>query len=230
MLKIKKRAEITEEFKDQILHAATKRLEKLRSDYDSVHPRFRERFMRDNGMIISNLKGIVSDAGKRDFLWTRLRALPYDEFAVEKWKQFTYLRALTKDITVSPDKVSIGPYWVFVNVDNYIASQTGDLHFVPTRDPLNSRRFYHHTGYGPRFHDENNRRGSAVSHHLDTQPSTCWGTFGSFATSAFNMMDTPELLRTIHVYLSRHNDHSNLGSNGMTHNGKKYCLPFERPL
>ena len=228
MLKIKPRAEITQEFKDLIVSAARRRLESLHNDYERMNPTFKSRFMRDNAVIITNLKGIVSDAGKQDFLWTRLRSLPYTEYAVETWRDFTYLRATTKDITVSPDKVDIGPYWIFVNIDNYVDGKAHDLHFVPLRDPLNFRRFYHHDAYGPRIPDGTHRQ--KLLHHLDANPSTCWGTFGSFATAAFNAMDTPEMFRTFHVYLSRHNDHSNLGTNGMRHNGKKYCLPFERPL
>ena len=229
MLKIKKRAEITQEFKDQILHAASSRLKKLSEDFEKIYPDYRPRFIKDNGILISTLKGIVSDAGKQDFLWTRLRSLPYTEYAVERWDKFTYLRATTKDIEVSPDKVNIGPYWVFVNVDDYINSRTSDLHFVPTRDPLNPRRFYHHNAGGPRVATRGSRR-DTLSHYLNAYSSTCWGTFGAFATTAFNMMDAPEMFRTFHVYLSRHNDHSNLGTWGMSYNGKRHTLPFERSL
>ena len=213
MINIQKRAELTQEFKDAVLQAAQDRLNKIKADFEHQHPSFKKKYKEDNGVQIATLKALLSDAGNQDMLWARLRMLPYELYSVETWQGIRYLRGTTKEIVIESDALNLGRYLTYINISDYVNAKTEDLHFVPLRDPLNGLRFFHHYAKGPRYPITGytmQGKSLRLTHHLDAQPATCWGSFNSFATTAFNLMDTPELFRTLHVYLSRHNDHSNL--------------------
>jgi hypothetical protein len=236
MIKVQPRAKITPEFKDALLEIAKMRLTKLHENYLHLASNQRKAFMASSGLQIANLKAFVSDAGKQDTEWARFRMLPYEEFAVEEYAGRLYLKGVTKPIATE-DKLDLGPYMVFVGSVDYVAGNTKDLHFVPQRDPLNGLRFWHHYAKGPRepwndssWSEAALRKTLTLTHYLNAQPYTCWGSFGSVATMQFTEMNTPELFRTFSIYLSRHNPQSHLVPVEYYSNNRSISLPFARPL
>jgi hypothetical protein len=234
MIKVQPRAKITQDFKDALLEIAKMRLMKLHENYLKLDLRQRKAFMASAGLQIANLKAFVSDAGKQDTEWARFRMLPYEEFTTEEYAGRLYLKGITKTIVVAEDKLDLGPYMMFVGAKDYVNGNTKDLHFVPQRDPLNGVRFWHHFARGPREpwvegYAQSGSKTLTLTHYLNSQPYTCWGSFGSVATMQFTEMNTPELFRTLSIYISRHNPGSNLYPSEYYRSGRPLELPFARP-
>jgi hypothetical protein len=209
-MKLAKRAKVTQEFKDEIVLCMKGRLRKWQNEYDQLHPRMKKPFIDNYGVPISKLKAGLSGTGF-DMIVARLRGLEYDEFGVEEYNGEKYFYGLTNDV-ITNDKYDIGPYKMYVRSLDFIESDASDMHFVPQRDPLDGRRFWHHYAIGPRLkgYSSTVRQLLRLEHHLNANTHTCWGGFGQFAVSAFQIMDTPEMFRTLRIYISRHDPSSPL--------------------
>jgi hypothetical protein len=232
-IKLVKRATVTQDIKD-VLNSATKsRLRKQEAEYKDMHPSYRTSWMKGNGIRIAKMKKSLTEAGT-DFLTARLRMLPFTLFGVEEYNCATFIYGETEDIIAKEDRLNLGPYRIYIDVAGYIKGDTKEIHLVPQRDPLNGMRFWHHHGLGPRtqlsFSFSNSSYLLKLDHPLNCYPQTCWGTFGEFATSAYQEMDTSELFRTLHTYLSRHDRNSHLRPYNITAWNQSMELTFGRPL
>jgi len=232
-IKLVKRATLTQDFKDMLNSATKARLRKLEFEYKDMHPSYRTSWMQSNGIRIAKMKKSLTEAGT-DFVTARLRMLPFTLFGVEEYAGATFMYGETEDVIAKEDRLNLGPYRIYIDVDGYVKGNTKEIHLVPQRDPLNGMRFWHHHGLGPRtqlsFSYSKSDYLLKLDHHLNCYPQTCWGSFGEFATSAYQEMDTSELFRTLHTYLSRHNPASHLAPYNITAWNHSMELTFARPL
>lgn len=137
-----------------------------------------------------------------------------------------WLAAHTKEITMTQwngdrqpgegaSRWNMGPYTLYLPVEDFTNGATNRFHFVPEREPLTIYRHPHHKAY---YNDIR-----TPSRPLEMAPSTCWGSFGTIVTGCVTDGDIVETFRTLHAYLSRYNVRSPLGG------GVEYC-EFAKPM
>ncbi len=162
----------------------------------------------------------------RDFEITRLRSLEFTRYEVIEFNHAQWLAAHTKDITMThwngdrqpgegASRWNMGPYTIYLPVEDFTNGATNRFHFVPDLEPLTIYRHPHHKAY---YNDIR-----TPTRPLEMAPSTCWGSFGTIVTGCVTDGDIVETFRTLHAYLSRYNVRSPLGG------GVEYC-EFAKPM
>lgn len=150
-------------------------------------------------------RAFLTSSESRDRITAKLASLPYEEFGYRKINDREFLYGKTRDIILETYRYStitarhnIGPYWVLTDFDIFFGGSVEHIHLIPARFPNLKDRHPHHyaIGYG----------GSPSE--WDT--NTCLGSFAGILTSLRNIGDIPEWFRVWHIFLSRHDDTSNL--------------------
>jgi hypothetical protein len=213
MIKVQPRANVPDEFVEEVAKIATQRVKDIQEEINNMSPFQAKMHYKKIGMAVSRLALLARrDPDAIDQMKTILRSLPYTEYAVKahdrtyfNWEtnkderiSETYLYGLSKDVVIpfEGQKWDMGPYQVWVPANAFFKNGKHEYQFIPNRAPETYRRTpHHHAGY------EKNPFGSA----------TCWGTFGEIVTSLTQDGDVPELFRSIYIYLCRYNPHSPLG-------------------
>ena len=224
-LKTMDQVEITEPFKRVIQNYFSEKLanfEKM-TQHAALHrgssranPSFSEEESR-------TIQYYTTKDGWEKFL-TRMKQLPYEEFAAVKSRNQTYLKAVTKALIVDVPRrnsrsngfhrqmpageYNIGQYSIYIPCKDLHTSCMNAFHFIPQRMPMvetgetNHPRHLHHYA---RLESKGMRENP-----LSYTPSTCWGNFGSIVSMTLNVGDIPELFRALYLFLTIQNPDSPL--------------------
>ena len=217
-MKIKHRATVDQKFTDEIVALAGERAEEvaktltIRSEsalYDRNIWRGMEqttiRWVRDLAA-----GGWPNKALDQEL--ARLYTSKYECFGVQEYNNITYLWGKTLDVTMTSTgrgrsihtgiKYDIGPYFVYVPKDAFLAQTYGRIHWVPARKVMTPHRHPHHTA----------NIINDGTHPLSMSPYTCSGGFGRiFAVNLANM-EIAGLFRSCYIFLTRYNTSSPLAS------------------
>jgi hypothetical protein len=172
-----------------------------------IAPDCKKSFFDENQGTIINLKKMLEN---KDWFLTELRSLPVTEFIYEPellmcdpfsdTKKFQVFRVVTRDVIV--DDFNMGPYSMYIPVNDFTGKVTRHFHFVPEKRPMDAWRHPHHTA----------ERSYDVQTPTECWPNTCFGSFNSVITSMFADFDFIGLVRILYSYLSRYNAQSPLPS------------------
>lgn len=224
-LKTMDQVEITEPFKWVIQKYFSEKLanfEKMTQHFASnrdsskAHPGFSEEECK-------TIQYYTTKDGWEKFL-TRMKQLPYEEFAAVKSKNQTYLKAVTKTLIVEmprrngrsgefhrhlpAGKYNIGQYAIYIPCNDLYDSCMYAFHFIPLRKMLVEPGETFHPRH---LHHYARLEGRGVRDNpLSYTPSTCWGNFGSIVSMTLNVGDIPELFRALYLFLTIQNPDSPL--------------------
>ncbi len=225
MIKKYFRAEVDPAFIQVMQEIARAKIARYADEARYMPERTRRFYVTKKAPVVARLTNLRTDKG-RDYEITRLRSLEFTRYAVVQSDGAQWLAAHTKDITLvrwsgsrepgeRAERWDMGPYTIYIPVNDFISGITNRFHFVPDREPLTVYRHPHHKGYYTSI--------STPTEPLQLSPSTCWGSFGSIVTGCVTDGDVVETFRTLHAYLGRYDPRSPLGG------GVEYCA-FSRVL
>jgi hypothetical protein len=219
MIKKYFRAEVTPEFIHALQTIARTKIARYADEAKFMPERSKKLYVSRKAPVVAKLNKLRTDDG-RDYEITRLRSLDFIRYEVLDHEGSRWLVAHTRDILMTrwdgerqpgenAQRWNMGPYTIYIPVDDFISGSTIHFHFVPDREPLTMYRHPHHKGYLVNI--------ITPASPLQMDPSTCWGSFGTIVTGCVTDGDVVETFRALHAYLSRYNVRSPLGG------GVEYC-------
>jgi hypothetical protein len=186
----------------------------LNDDIKLAPPSYRKIKIENNAPIMSRLRGLCTKPELLDKEITRLRGLAYERFYTREFRGLRYLVGLTRPIEMTDDvrRYQAPRYFVYFPESMVQKGTEAPFHFVPEGHELTLYRHPHHnvkqyyypdSGGGTEHYDY-----SDVKDTLEYNPATCWGSFGTIATSCTAAGDVVDLYRSIAIYLTRINQNS----------------------
>lgn len=193
------RAKVTPEFMDALARVYT-------TKYKDVVMRIKAgQNGEDLRMQARLLHAFLHSAEARERTIAKLASLPYEIFEYKEIRGKEFLYGKTRDIIMESSdyqgtcRYNIGPYWVLTNLRILRGGSVEDIHLIPDRFPKLQERHPHHYAYGDQ-----------EAPPTDWGVSTCLGSFAEILVMLRNIGDIPEWFRTWHIFLSRHDNTSNL--------------------
>lgn len=176
-------------------------------------PQYRKMKAQNNAPIMGRLKGLCTNQEALDKEITRLRGLPYERFYIRVYQGHEWLVGATHPFVMTDDirKWQAPRYFVYIPDDVIARGTDAAFHFVPEGNEMTTARHPHHNVKKYYYDPSGQYREvdfNAAKDPLDYVPATCWGSFGTIATSCITAGDVVDLFRNIAIYLTRINQNS----------------------